>query len=92
MLRHRNVVIEQILSGAGETPQHYVQDHDEWVVVLAGAAVLDVDGRRRELAPGDWAFLPATVPHVVVATATGTSWLAVHVHAGNPPAASDATA
>jgi len=50
------------------------------VTLLAGAAVLDVDGDRMHLGPGDWAFLPADVPHTVVSTAAGTSWLAVHLH------------
>lgn len=53
------------------------------MAVLAGAAVLDVDGDRIDLGPGGWAFLPAGVPHMVVSTAAGTSWLAVHLH---PPA------
>ena len=78
-----NVAVEQILSGENDQPAAYSQDHDEWVVVLAGAAVLDVDGERRDLGPGDWAFLPAGVAHTVVRTSAGTSWLAVHV---GPPA------
>jgi cupin 2 domain-containing protein len=57
-----------------------VQLQDEWVAVLAGAAVLDLDGERLDLGPGDWAFLPAGVSHTVVETAAGTSWLAVHLH------------
>jgi cupin 2 domain-containing protein len=73
-------VIEQILSSADDQPHVYVQDQDEWVTVLAGAAVLDVDGERVDLGPGGWAFLPAGVPHTVVRTAAGTSWLAVHLH------------
>ena len=47
--------------------------------MLAGGAVLEVDGRRLKLAPGDWVFLPAGVPHTVARTAAGTSWLAVHL-------------
>ncbi len=72
------LLIEQILSGPSNGRHDYLQDSDEWVVVLAGAAVMEVAGEALELGPGDWAFLPAGVPHAVVATAAGTSWLAVH--------------
>ncbi len=80
ILRRGNVVAEQILSGRTGRPHAYVQAQDEWVVVLAGRAVLDVDGDSVVLAHGDWLFLPSGVPHTVVETAPGTSWLAVHLH------------
>ena len=69
--------VEQILSGRLDAPQEYVQDHDEWVVVVAGAAVLAVDGVDHALAPGDWWLLPAGTPHRLVHTEPGTAWLAV---------------
>jgi cupin 2 domain-containing protein len=73
----RGFSVEQILSGALAAPQRYVQDHDEWVAVLAGEAVLEVDGVEHELTAGDWWLLPAGVPHTLVRTEPGTSWLAV---------------
>ena len=79
LLAHGNVEVEQILSGESDQPVDYLQDHDEWVTLLAGGAVLDVEVERLRLRPGDWVFLPARVPHRVVSTAAGTSWLAVHV-------------
>ncbi|HEX2046795.1 MAG TPA: hypothetical protein VHF27_03465 [Acidimicrobiales bacterium] len=48
-------------------------------MVLAGGAVLDVDGERVALGPSEWLFLPSGVPHAVLETAPGTSWLAVHL-------------
>ena len=41
--------------------------------------MLEVGGERLDLAPGDWLFLPSGVPHSVVRTESGTSWLAVHL-------------
>ena len=73
------MLVQQILSGRNDEPTDYVQDDDEWVVVLDGAAVLEVGGERLELGPGEWVFLPAGVPHSVVRTERGTNWLAVHV-------------
>jgi cupin 2 domain-containing protein len=80
LLAHRNLVVEQILSGVSERPSEYLQDQDEWVLVLAGGASMTVDGEPVELGPGDWVFLPGGVPHSVERTQEGTSWLAVHLH------------
>lgn len=51
-------------------------------MVLAGAAVLDVEGERLTLSPGEWLFLPSGVAHGVLRTEPGTSWLAVHLDPG----------
>ena len=72
------VVVEQILSGELDAPVDYVQDHDEWVVVLTGEGVVETEGAQHRLTPGDWLLLPAYVPHRLVHTAVGTVWLAVH--------------
>jgi cupin 2 domain-containing protein len=74
------VVVEQILSGRIVEPEAYVQEQDEWVAVLAGAAVLEVDGEELALSTGDWLYLPSGVAHTVVTTEPGTSWLAVHLY------------
>ena len=79
------VVVEQILSAAtGASVDAYDQAQDEWVVVLAGAATLEVDDANGpttvDLGPGDWLFLPAHTPHRVMATEAGTNWIAVHLH------------
>lgn len=79
IVRVRNVVVEQVLSGRVE-PVDYDQDEDEWAVVLEGSAVLDVDGERVELTKGDWVLLPARMPHRLVHTEPGTSWLTVKLY------------
>jgi cupin 2 domain-containing protein len=71
------VVLEQVLSGALAAPADYDQAHDEWAVVLHGAAVLEVDGERVDLGPGGWVLLPAHVAHRLVETEPGTTWLTV---------------
>ena len=71
-------IIEQILSSGRDEPVAYDQDHDEWVVLLGGAAELDVSGERVFLEPGDWLLLPRRTRQQVVRTAPGSSWLAVH--------------
>lgn len=79
LLGLHGVTIEQILSGTLATPVDYDQDHDEWVVVLRGAAELEVNGERLSLETGDWVLLKRRTPHRLVRTTRGTSWLAVHL-------------
>jgi cupin 2 domain-containing protein len=79
LVRHRNLVVEQILSGTLDGPADYVQEQDEWVVLVAGGAVLEVDDERLDLAARDWVLLPAGMPHRLVSTEPGTEWLAVNV-------------
>lgn len=80
LARMANVVVEEIVSSASPELGTYLQVQDEWVVVLDGAAVMEVDGVEVRLGPGDWVLLPAAMPHRVLTTAAGTRWLAVHVH------------
>jgi cupin 2 domain-containing protein len=75
--------IEHIVSSETPDPSLQVQDWDEWVLVLTGHAVLEVDGSRVRLAAGDWVLLGTGTPHRVLTTETGTQWLAVH--GASPP-------
>jgi cupin 2 domain-containing protein len=72
------VVVEQILSGALDAPVAYDQDHDEWVLVLDGAATLVVGDETLVLGAGDWVYLRAHERHQLLETKAGTRWLALH--------------
>jgi quercetin dioxygenase-like cupin family protein len=78
LARFSNVEVRQILSGALTGPVGYRQDEDEWVVVLAGGAVLEAAGERLHLSAGDWLLIPAGLEHRLVETRPETVWLAVH--------------
>ena len=86
--------VERIVSTGQTTPEGvwYDQARDEFVLLVAGAAHLRIDGesRDRELAPGDWLLLPSHCRHRVTWTqaAPPTIWLAVHFDAvpGGPGA------
>jgi cupin 2 domain-containing protein len=80
ILSHRNLVIERIISSAKITPHEYVQEQDEWVLLLQGEAVIEVAAESVSLKSGDYLFLPAGVPHKVVRTSEGAVWLAVHLY------------
>jgi cupin 2 domain-containing protein len=73
------VVIEHIQSGTVTGPVDYLQDHHEWVLVVQGHTLLEVDDTTVDLGDGDWVVLPAGVAHRVVSVEPGTRWLAVRI-------------
>ncbi|UUL83666.1 cupin domain-containing protein [Sphingomonas qomolangmaensis] len=84
LLQRRGVLIERIVSHGHVTPHDhpYQQPHDEWVMLLSGAARLLVEGEpERSLAPGDHMLIPGGARHWVTFTAPDepTRWLAVHL-------------
>ncbi|TWB64009.1 cupin domain-containing protein [Nitrospirillum viridazoti] len=83
ILRRPGCRIEQIVSHGQTTPidRPYCQAHDEWVLVLAGAARVEMAGRETALLPGDHLFIPANTSHRVTYTDPGqpTVWLAIHI-------------
>jgi cupin 2 domain-containing protein len=87
LLRQGGVRIERIVSTGQATPidAPYCQPHDEWVLLLAGAAGLWIEGEEEiGLRPGDCLLIPAGRRHRVTWTSADppTVWLAVHF----PPA------
>ena len=76
--------IERILSTGQASPEGfwYDQAEDEFVLLLAGAARLRLEGSADPLhmTPGDWVHLPAGCRHRVEWTSTDPPavWLAVH--------------
>jgi len=81
--------LERILSQGQITPLEapYQQPHDEWVLLLAGAARVALEGREVALQPGDTLFIPAHTEHWVTYTdpVVTSIWLAVHIGEGATP-------
>lgn len=84
LLRRPGCRIERIVSHGQASPAGfwYDQTWDEWVLLLAGSAVLRLASQAGAiaLAPGDHLLIPAGERHRVEATAADvpTVWLAVH--------------
>ncbi|MBW4619648.1 MAG: cupin domain-containing protein [Cyanosarcina radialis HA8281-LM2] len=83
LLATSNVLIERIISTGQITPlgDWYDQEKDEWVILLQGQAELSYfDGSRKQLAAGDYVFIPARQKHRVEYTSVEPPciWLAVH--------------
>ncbi len=83
VLSRHGVRIERIVSTGQFTPadRPHRQEHDEWVLLLAGSAGLRIeDELERNLRPGDHVLIAANQNHWVTWTAKNepTIWLAVH--------------
>ncbi len=78
------VRVERILSTGQSSPEGFWYDQawGEFVLVVQGAARLQIDGEaERPLGPGDWMMIPAHTRHRVAWTDPDrpTVWLAVHI-------------
>ena len=87
LLEAPGIRIERIVSQGHRSPLGFWYDQPtaEWVVLISGAALLQIEGipSAHRLAPGDWIHLPAHCRHRVEWTdpASTTIWLAVHFSA-----------
>lgn len=82
LLRRPGLRIERIVSRGHTTPpdEPYVQNWDEWVLILEGSAELFLEGiGQRHLATGEHLLIPAGTSHRVTYTADPTIWLAIHM-------------
>jgi cupin 2 domain-containing protein len=84
LLRGDGLLIERIVSRGHRSPDGfwYDQPWNEWVLILKGAARLEIEGQDRPilLSEGDYCLLPSHVRHRVTWTPEDceTIWLAVH--------------
>lgn len=93
LLEHPNVRIERIVSQGQCNPEDdfYDQEHAEWVLLLQGAAQLDMavedssaSGvmQRLDLNVGSFVYIPAHCRHRVHSSSKHetTVWLAIHIN------------
>ncbi|WP_456480527.1 cupin domain-containing protein [Nautilia sp.] len=79
-IKHKNVEIKKIVSNTLKTPRTFIQEEDEFVVLLKGCAKIEINGEIKKLKAGDWLFIPANTPHTLIKTKKTAVWLAVHIY------------
>ena len=79
LLEHKNIKIMRIVSTDDFDAIEYVQEEDEWVVLLEGRATLQMRDKELTLTKGDTVWIPAKTPHKILDMDSGTLWLAVHI-------------
>ncbi len=80
LLEHKNIKINRIVSSSDVEPIEYIQDEDEWVLLIEGESTLLIEEKEKILKKGDTLFIPAKTPHKVLKTKEGTIWLTVHIY------------
>ena len=92
LLDHGAIKIVRIVSSDSIDNSLYIQDEDEWVVVIEGRATLEIESQRVILQRGDNLLIPAKVPHRVIDTLPDTLWLAIHIGSDTKDTASSIVA
>ncbi len=82
LLSHKNVKINKIISPPNFVSEQFIQDEDEWVILLQGSAILEINQKITELVKDSYIFIPAKTPHKILSTEPNikTIWLAVHIY------------
>ncbi len=76
---NRDILIEKIISSNRQEGKLYNQDHDEWIILLEGEAILELKNEKKSLKKGDFLFIVKNTPHKVLQTKNGTLWLCIHI-------------
>ncbi|MFO8054749.1 MAG: cupin domain-containing protein [Bacteroidales bacterium] len=83
LLQNHGCKVERIVSSGHTTPidAPYVQAHHEWVMVLQGHAILEVEDKTIPLHKGDYLLIPAQHKHRVIFSSKEPEciWLAIHM-------------
>ncbi|AJC48662.1 cupin domain-containing protein [Allofrancisella guangzhouensis] len=81
LLSTKNIKIEKIISygQVTSTDTPYIQQHDEWVLVLKGNAKLKLEDKEYTLEQGEYLFIPKNIKHWVTYTDNPTIWLAIRI-------------
>ena len=80
LLEHKNIKVVRIVSSDNIDDKEYCQEEDEWVVVLEGSTVLEMNDEEFSLKRGDYIFIPSETKHKVLSAKKGTLWLALHIY------------
>jgi cupin 2 domain-containing protein len=81
LMEQDGIKLERIVSDGHASPENfwYNQDQNEWILLIAGSAILRVGEKKVKLDVGDFLFLPAHQQHRVESTSKTekTIWLAL---------------
>ncbi len=80
LLEKENIKIVRIVSSDKLETKEYSQKEDEFVILLEGKALLELENQKINLSKGDTLFIPAYKKHKVLKCQKGTLWIAIHIN------------
>jgi len=79
LLEHDKLSIVRIVSSDNFESTEYVQDADEWVLVIEGEATIRLEKEEKVVQKGESLLIPAKTAHQVTKMKKGTVWLVIHI-------------
>lgn len=78
LFENRKILVERILS-SGQISDIYDQEEDEWVILLEGESIIEMEGKEIKLKKGDHLYIEAHKKHKVAYTSENCLWLCVFI-------------
>ncbi|MDO5725658.1 MAG: cupin domain-containing protein [Tissierellia bacterium] len=78
LFENEKILIEKINSNCAPSGP-YNQEQDEWIVLIRGAAVIELEGEKIALEKGDSFFIAKNRAHKVLKTTDDALWLTVFI-------------
>ncbi|SHO80723.1 Uncharacterized conserved protein [hydrothermal vent metagenome] len=79
LLNHKNIKIVRIISSDKLDIVEYIQEEDEWVLIIEGEATIIMNNQKYNLIKGDTLFIPSKTKHIIENVKSATIWLAIHI-------------
>jgi len=79
LFKNRSVEVVRIVSSDILEDKLYIQDVEEFVILLEGEATIEIFNKEITLKRGDTLHIPPKEPHRVLKTKKGTLWLAIYI-------------
>ena len=80
LLNHKNIKIVRIISSDILDTNKYIQNEDEWILIIEGKATIKMNNKEYNLIKGDTLFIPSKTEHIINSVESGTIWLAIHIY------------
>lgn len=79
LYENKGILIEKIISSDKQEKKIYKQDHDEWVMLIEGTALIEIEGKEINMKKGDFRMIEKGKTHQVLKTENGTIWFCIHM-------------